>query len=117
MNLIKCLNVLALVDMPAPFGFDAWLTFWLILLISAVNGVLMLFTGYKFLQIIQLSGYKLKGCFVWLKSTRGKYWGRLLILSFLSSAALLITNVLLSDFFYYKIMAYSGLLFYLLFSY
>lgn len=104
------------VDVPAPLGFDGWLSFWLILVISLVNGILMLFVGYKFLQVLQLSGYKARGYFSWLKDTKGRYVGRLIMLSFLSTAALLITNVLLKQFFVYKILTYLGLVFYFLFS-
>ena len=90
--------LLELANVPSPLGFDSWLTFWLVLAISVLNGIVMLFTGYKFLQIIQLSGYKLKGYWQWLKDTKGAYWWRLVSLSLLSSAALLITNVLLEQF-------------------
>lgn len=102
-------------QMPAPFGMGDWLTFWLITVIAVVNGIIMLFVGYKFLQILQLSGYKLKGYFEWFKATKCKYVGRLVILSFLSTAALLVTNVLLEQFFIYKILTYLGLVFYFLF--
>lgn len=102
-------------DVPVPFGMDSWLSFWLVLVVSIVNGIIMLFVGYKFLQVIQLSGYKTKGYFVWLKSTKCKYVGRLVVLSFLSTAALLVTNVLLKQFFVYKILTYLGLVFYFLF--
>lgn len=102
-------------SMPVPFGMSDWLTFWLILVISVVNGIIMLFVGYKFLQIIQLSGYKLKGYFEWLRATKYKYVGRLVVLSFLSTAALLVTNVLLEQLFIYKILTYLGLAFYFLF--
>lgn len=105
-----------LVDMPAPLGFDSWLTFWLMIIISAANAVLMSFAAYKFFQVSQLTSYKMKGFWKWIKEDKGAQWGRLIILSFLSSAALLITNVLLQDFFVYKIMQYFGLLFYLLFA-
>ena len=104
-------------SVPAPLWFDSWLTFWLILVISLLNGVLMLFVGYKFLQILQLSGYKAKDYWGWIRSTKCKYWGRLVILSFLSSAALLVTNVLLEQLFVYKILTYLGLIFYFLFSF
>ena len=102
-------------SMPVPFGMSDWLTFWLMLVISAVNGIIMLFVGYKFLQILQLSGYKSKGYFEWLKSTKCKYVGRLVVLSFLSTAALLVTNVLLEQLFIYKILTYLGLVFYFVF--
>lgn len=101
--------------MPVPFGMADWMTFWLILVISLLNGIIMLFVGYKFLQILQLSGYKSKGYFEWIKSTKAKYVGRLIMLSFLSTAALLVTNVLLEQLFIYKILTYLGLVFYFLF--
>ena len=103
------------IDMPAPFGFDTWLTFWMCIAIATVNAVAMCFAGYRFLQVLQLSGYKMKGYFAYIKDTKGKTWGGLVMLSVLSSAALLMTNVLLSDFFYFKIMTYLGLVFYLIF--
>lgn len=102
-------------NVPAPFGFDSWLTFWLVALISVGNAILMAFAGYKFLQVLQLSSYKIKGYFRWIKDNKGNEWGRLIVLSFLSCSALLITNVLLEDFFVYKIMTYIGLVFYLIF--
>lgn len=104
-----------LAQVPAPLGFDSWITFWLVIAISVTNAILMCFAGYKFLQVVQLSSYRMKGYFGWIKETKGSQWGRLIMLSFLSSAALLITNVLLEDFFKYKIMTYLGLIFYLIF--
>lgn len=111
--LLETANNLA--DMPAPFGFDNWLTFWLVMAISVTNAILMAFVGYKFLHVLQLSSYKMKGYFKWINDNKGNEWGRLVVLSFLSCAALLITNVLLEDFFVYKIMTYLGLVFYLIF--
>lgn len=102
-------------NMPAPLGFDTWLTFWMCIAIAMLNAIAMCFVGYRFLQVLQLSGYKIKGYFAWIAETKGKTWSGLLMLSVLSSAALLITNVLLSDFFKYKIMTYLGLGFYLIF--
>lgn len=105
-----------LANVPAPLGFDSWITFWLIMFISVANAVLLAFVSYKFFQVLQLSGYKLKGLFAWMKENKGSDWGRLVILSFLSCAALLITNVLLEDFLVYKIMTYLGLIFYAIFT-
>jgi len=115
MNINTLLLTSHLEDMPAPLGFDTWLTFWMVIAVCVTNTVLMIFAGYKFLQVVQLSSYKIKGYFGWIKDTKGSWWGRLIVLSFLSSAALLITNVLLSNFFKYKIMTYLGLIFYLIF--
>lgn len=114
-NLLLLENAKTFESMPAPFGFDTWLTFWLVMAISVTNAILMAFAGYKFLHVLQLSSYKMKGYFKWIKDNKGNEWGRLIVLSFLSSAALLITNVLLEDFFVYKIMTYLGLVFYLIF--
>ena len=103
------------IDMPAPFGFDTWLTFWMCFGIAVVNAFAMCFVGYRFLQVLQLSGYRSKGYWAWMRDTKFRFWGGLIVLSFLSAAALLMTNVLLSDFFKYKIMTYLGLVFYLVF--
>lgn len=102
-------------NVPVPLGFEDWLSFWFVLVVSVVNGILMLFVGYKFLQVLQLSGYKVKDYWGWLKASKFKYWGRLCILSFLSSASLLVTNVLLEQFFVVKYLTYAGLVFYLMF--
>jgi len=103
------------IDMPAPLGFDSWLTFWLVIVVSAINAAMLCMAGYKFFQVLQLSNYRISGYFGWIKEDKGAYWGRLLVLSFLSCAALLITNVLLENFIVYKIMTYLGLVFYFLF--
>lgn len=102
--------------MLVPLGFDSLTTFWMIISVSVVNAVLMAFAGYKFLQIVQLSSYRMKGYFGWIKDTKGALWGRLVMLSFLSCSAMLITNVLLRDFFVYQLMTYVGLVFYLIFT-
>ena len=38
---------------------------YIAIILSVINGVLMCFAAYKFLQIFQLSGYKLKGYFAY----------------------------------------------------
>ncbi|MBQ9790628.1 MAG: UDP-N-acetylmuramoyl-tripeptide--D-alanyl-D-alanine ligase [Clostridia bacterium] len=105
-----------LASVPVPLGFDSWTTFWMVIFISVLNAVLMTFVSYKFFQALQLSGYRIRGYFSWLKESKFSDWGRLIILSFLSTAALLITNVLLEDFIIFKIMTYLGLVFYAIFT-
>ena len=100
----------------SPLGYESQMTFWMAIAVSIINAVLMAFAGYKFLQMMQLSSYKMKGYFGWLKDTKGAWWGRLIMLSFLSSSAMLITNVLLKDFFVYQLMTYVGLVFYFIFT-
>jgi len=103
------------IDMPAPMGFSDWLTFWMVIVVSLVNAIALCLAGYRFLQVLQLANYRINGWFSWIKQDKGAYWGRLLILSFLSCAALLITNVLLDNFLVYKIMTWIGVVFYFVF--
>ena len=90
-----------------------WMMF---IILAVVSTVMMIFVGYKLLQMLQLSGYKLNGFFKWFKETKGSYLSRLFMLSFLSLAAMLITNVLLADFFVEEILSYASVIFYILFS-
>jgi len=103
-------------NVPAPLGFDTWTTFWMVIFVCLLNAGLMTLVSYKFFQSLQLSGYRVHGYFTWMKENKFSDWGKLIILSFLSTAALLITNVLLEEFIIYKIMTYIGLIFYLLFT-
>ncbi|MFA6859977.1 MAG: UDP-N-acetylmuramoyl-tripeptide--D-alanyl-D-alanine ligase [Clostridia bacterium] len=86
------------------------------LILSVFNGVLMCFAGYKFLQMIQLSSYKLSGYFLWLKSDRAKFASRLFMLSFLSSACILVTNALFSAYKENQYFSYIGIIFYFYFT-
>lgn len=81
--------------------------------ISVLNGVILCFCGYKFLQIIQLSGYKISGYKVWLKDTHAKFINRIAMLSFMSFACMLVTSALLDG--YNSYLSYIGLIFYLYF--
>lgn len=82
--------------------------------ISVCNGVMLCFCGYKFLQIIQLSGYKISGYKAWLKDTHAKFINRIAMLSFMSFACMLVTSALL-DSYLNSYLSYIGLIFYLYF--
>ena len=88
----------------------------MLVIIALVSSVLMVFVGYKLLQMLQLTGYKLNGYLRWFKETKYSYISRLFMLSFLSLAAMLMTNVLLADFFVVPALKFVGILFYILFS-
>lgn len=88
----------------------------MLVIIALVSSVLMVFVGYKLLQMLQLTGYKLNGYLRWFKETKYSYISRLFMLSFLSFAAMLMTNVLLADFFVVPVLKFVGILFYILFS-
>ncbi|MBQ4541375.1 MAG: UDP-N-acetylmuramoyl-tripeptide--D-alanyl-D-alanine ligase [Clostridia bacterium] len=102
--------------MALPLGFESRIDIAMLSIISVVSSVLMIFVGYKLLQMLQLSGYKLKGYCSWFKETKFSYLSRLFMLTFLSTAAMLMTNVLLEEFFVVRILEYVGILFYFLFS-
>lgn len=84
--------------------------------LSVVNGVLMCFASYKFFQIIQLSGYKIKGYFAWLKETKGSYARRMVMLSLLSIFCVLVTNALFDVYHSQELYSYIGLIFYFYFT-
>ena len=87
---------------------------YIAIVLSILNGILMCFASYKFFQMIQLSGYKLKGYFLWLKDTKCKYASRMILLSVLTSFCVLTTNALFNV--YGKAMySYIGLIFYFYF--
>lgn len=96
------------------FDFSNW-HFYIAIILSAVNALILCFEGYKFLQVIQLSGYHTRGYFDWLKGSGGAYVGRLAMVVVLSLACMLVTNVILDN--YSDYLGYLGLIFYCLFSY
>lgn len=84
--------------------------------LSVINGVLMCFASYKYFQIIQLSGYKLKGYFAWLKETKWSYALRMILLSLLSAFCVLVTNALFNVYHQEALYSYIGLVFYFYFT-
>ncbi len=85
--------------------------------LSVINGVMLCFCGYKFLHVLQLSGYKIQGYKVWLKDTHAKYVGRIAMLSFMSLACMLVTVALFDSYISSQsYFAYLGLIFYFTFT-
>lgn len=101
-----------LLDSIFEFGIDIPM----LIIIACISAGLMVFVGYKLLQILQLTGYKLKGYVQWFKETKCSFLFRLFMLSFLSVSSMLMTNVLLSDFFVVRPLFFISALFYILFS-
>lgn len=99
-----------------PFGFETKFDMFMISIISVISTVLMIFVGYKLLQMLQLTGYKIRGYCRWFKETKYSFLSRLFMLTFLSTAAMLITNVLLDEFYVVSTLEYLSILFYILFS-
>ena len=63
------------------------------LIISVISAGLLLLISYKFLQIMQQSGYEGFGYFKWLRRSDNVYLTRLAIVSILSSFSFLIFNI------------------------
>ncbi len=99
-----------------PLKFESRVDVFMLSLISIVTTILMVFVGYKLLQMLQLSGYKLRGYCRWFKETKYSYLSRLFMLTFLSTAAMLMTNVLLEEFLTIGTLEYISVVFYILFS-
>ncbi len=90
--------------------------FILAFFLSIANAALLCLIAGKFLQILQLSGYKIKGYNVWLKDTKARYISRIAMLTFLSLACVLVTNALFDVYHQDSIYSYLGLIFYIYFS-
>ena len=86
---------------------------YILIFLSVANSVMLCFVSSKLFQIIQIAGYKIKGYNAWLKDTKIKFFGRLIMLSFLSFISVLVTHALLDGFGGY--WTYLGLIFYIYF--
>lgn len=87
--------------------------FYFLLVLSIVNAVMLGFLSFKFMQIIQISEYKIKHYNIWLRDTKAKWVSRLLMLCILSFFCAIVTNVLLSEkMVHSKVVGYIGLAFY-----
>ena len=88
---------------------------YIAIILSIVNGIIMCFMGYKFMQVIQLSGYHSRGYFEWLGGVGSWQLGRMGVVAFLSTACFWVADVILGN--YGDYLVYLGLLFYCFFSY
>ena len=84
--------------------------------ISIFNAVLLVLVAKKFFQILQISGYKIKGYNVWLKDTKAKYISRVTMLSLLSLACVLVTNYVFAPYNQNLLFSYLALLIYVAFT-
>jgi UDP-N-acetylmuramoyl-tripeptide--D-alanyl-D-alanine ligase len=89
---------------------------YIAILLSILNAGLLAFLSGKFLQVIQQSGYKIKGYNTWLRGTRYKYLSRLFTLGLLSFFCAIVSNTLLDVYHSSTLYSYIGLIFYFYFS-
>ena len=57
---------------------------------SAASAVLLTVMGFKIMQILQLSSYRVRGLFEWLKSTKADYVIRYFSVAFFSVVCMLV---------------------------
>ena len=89
---------------------------YIAIVLSIVNGIAMCFAAYKFFQIIQLSGYKIRSYFLWLRDTKARYVSRVILLSVMSIFCSVVTNVLFDVYQGDSLFSYFGLVFYFYFT-
>lgn len=90
--------------------------FYFIIILSVLNGLLLCFISYKFIQALQLSDYKASKYFLWFVKDKGKNFTRLFFLTFLTLSAILVTNFLFVHFVSDELLVYLGLVFYFIFA-
>ena len=89
---------------------------YFLIVLTVLNSLTLCFLSNKFLQILQLSGYKISPYGVWLKDTKAKWFGRLTLLCCLSFCGVFVTNILFNKFLDSKILGNLGLIFYFAFA-
>ena len=67
------------------------------LIICAVNSLIVNAVSIRYVQMLQLSGYRIRGVIGWLKRTNGDYLTRTFALVFFSVATMLIFVVCFSQ--------------------
>ena len=86
--------------------------FYFLIVLSILNTIALGVLSHKFLQIVQISDYRLVPYGKWLKDTKAKWFGRIVLLGFLSFCCVFTTNVLFDSFLNKKLFGYLGLIFY-----
>jgi len=89
---------------------------YFLIVLTVLNALVLCFLSNKFLQILQLSDYKLPSYGTWLKDTKAKWFGRITLLCFLSFCCVFVTNILFNKFLDNKIFGNVGLIFYFAFA-
>ncbi len=90
--------------------------FYFAIVVSVLNGLLLCFISYRFIQALQLSDYKFSKYFIWFAKDKGKNFTRIFFLTFLTLSALLVTNFLFIHLIASEVLIYLGLIFYFAFA-
>ncbi len=89
---------------------------YFLIALTIINAVVLCLLSNKFLQILQLSGYRISPYGTWLKDTKAKWFGRLTLLCFLSFCGVFVVNILFNLFLQSKLIGNLGLIFYFIFA-
>lgn len=85
------------------------------IVLSILNCIIVVFMSYKFLHTYQLNNYHVGRLLNWYRNTNGRYFKRLTLISLLSLAGLMVTNILFHGY-VHEIFTFSGLIFYFVIS-
>lgn len=85
------------------------------IVLSVLNCVIVVYMSYKFLHTYQLNNYHVGRLFNWYRNTNGTYFKRLTLITLLSLAGLLVTNILFHGY-AHDIFTFLGLVFYFVIS-
>ena len=86
------------------------------IVLSLLNAVCLSFMAYKFVHTYQLNSYHMIRLFNWYGNTNGRYFKRLVLISMLSLAGILVTNVLFHGY-AHQVFTFVGLIFYIILSF
>ena len=89
---------------------------YVLIALTIVNAFVLCLLSNKFLQILQISEYKVSRYGLWLKDTKARWFGRITILCFLSFCCVFVTNILFNEFLDNKLFGNLGLAFYFAFA-
>ncbi len=85
------------------------------IVLSILNCIIVVFMSYKFLHTYQLNNYHVGRLLNWYRNTNGRYFKRLTLISLLSLAGLMVTNILFHGY-AHEVFTFSGLIFYFVIS-
>ena len=85
---------------------------YIVLALSIINTIFMCLVAHKFLHIMQLSNYKIRKYFVWIKDTKAKWISKIVFLSLLLFLGMFVCNALFRGYTAIKFLSYLGMIFY-----
>jgi UDP-N-acetylmuramoyl-tripeptide--D-alanyl-D-alanine ligase len=94
------------------FSFPSYPQMTLAIFVSFANTIVLLGCTLRMLHIFQLSGYKVRNFFLWLRDRKSKFYIRLFALGGLSFGSMFVVNVVFDRFGSIDYLSYLGMIFY-----